>query len=205
MTVKFLFRSMVLNKHLARGFPAQFFTRHMEGSLLLPGITETPTARPACVDTNPVFLSLRQGYSTGDCQSSKEVGSVKKNKTHKQTRTNPQNQNKQTKPLHHNTPKQLTLPSSASLCAPGFPFNPDLCRTLSHILSAASMSNPFARLTAHRCYQHTSGYSAYMEEAHPAIQEPHSWSSQHINTCSRDAKQDSQVSNNFIRSLAIFF
>lgn len=47
----------------------------MEGSFLhTNGITETPTARPACADTNPVFLSIRQGYSAGDCQSRKELG-----------------------------------------------------------------------------------------------------------------------------------
>lgn len=47
----------------------------MEGSFLhTNGITETPTARFACVDTKPVFLIIRQGYSAADCQSRKEVG-----------------------------------------------------------------------------------------------------------------------------------
>lgn len=106
--MKFLFRSMMLNKHLARGFPAQFFTRHMEGSLLLPGITETPTARSAWVDTNPVFLSLRQGYSTGDCQSSNEVGSEKTNKQTTKQKTNKHNQNKKTQKKKKKTKTKTT-------------------------------------------------------------------------------------------------
>lgn len=46
----------------------------MESSTIhTKGIGETPTARPACVDTNQMFLSMTQGYSAGDFQSTKEV------------------------------------------------------------------------------------------------------------------------------------
>lgn len=56
--MKFLFRHTVLNKHLARGFQLSFFTRHVEGRAVhTKGIRETPTARPACRDTNQTFLS----------------------------------------------------------------------------------------------------------------------------------------------------
>lgn len=95
----------------------------MEGSCLLPGITETLTARSVCVDTNPVFLSLRQGYSKETAKTVRRW-EVKKNQNHP--------------PI---------FPSFPSLYAPGFPFNTDLCRTLSHTLSATPMSNRFARLT----------------------------------------------------------
>lgn len=54
--------------------PAQFFTRHMESSTVhTKGIGETLTARPACVDTNQMFLSMRQGYSAGDFQNSEKT------------------------------------------------------------------------------------------------------------------------------------
>lgn len=62
--------------------PAQFFTRYREGSTVhTKCIRETPTARPACVDTNQMFLSMRKGQSAGDCQSTEEMEKKKNEKT----------------------------------------------------------------------------------------------------------------------------
>lgn len=94
------------------------------------GITGTPTPRSACTDTNPVFLSIRQGYRAGDCQIRKEVGSERKT--------------------------TLLPPPPPQPCAPRFLSLTQTCTGVTDRRQPRCPGNRFARPTALGCHRHIS-------------------------------------------------